>query len=75
MGATLDKIKRLEKMYLDGFGDEFMDRALDRLLTQQRTEDEAAMRVLRRDLDELERKYGFRSEEFAQRYQRGGGGR
>jgi hypothetical protein len=56
LGTTLDKIKPLEKMYLDGFGDEFMDRALDRLLTQQRTEDEAAMRVLRRGLDELVRK-------------------
>jgi hypothetical protein len=58
-------------MYLGGFGDEFIDRALDKLLSQQRVEDETALHTLRTDLDELERRYGYRSEEFSQRYQSG----
>ena len=32
MGTTLSKIKNLERIYLGGYGDDFMDRALDKLL-------------------------------------------
>jgi hypothetical protein len=71
MVATLDKIKNLERIYIDGYGDDFMDRALDKLLAQQRAEDEASQRVLKEDLEELERRYGMNSEEFAQRYRQG----
>jgi hypothetical protein len=71
MTTTLDKIRNLERIYTDGHGDDFLDRALDKLLAHQLAEDEAASRILRADLDELERKYGLRSEEFSQRYRQG----
>jgi hypothetical protein len=54
MEATLTKIKNLERIYIGGYGDDFMDRALDKLLAQQRSEDEISLRVLRADLAELE---------------------
>lgn len=71
MLATLDKIRNLERIYSDGYGDDFMDRALDKLLAQQRAEDEISWRALKMDLDELERRYSLSSEEFARRYRAG----
>lgn len=71
MGTTLTKIKNLERIYMGGYGDDFMDRALDKLLAQQRSEDEASLRVLRADLAELEQRYDMKSEEFTQRYRQG----
>jgi len=71
METTLTKIKNLERIYISGYGDDFMDRALDKLLAQQRTEDEASLRVLQADLAELEQRYAMRSDEFTQRYQNG----
>ena len=68
---TLNKIKNLERIYVSGYGDDFMDRALDKLLAQQRVEDEASLRVLRADLEELERKYGMTSDAFVQCYRQG----
>lgn len=71
MLATLDKIRNLERIYSDGYGDDFMDRALDKLLAQQRAEDEISWRALKADLEELERKYSLNSDEFARRYRVG----
>jgi predicted RNase H-like HicB family nuclease len=44
---------------------------VEALRLRVRVEDEAAKRLLRTDLDELEHKYGLRSEEFSQRYDGG----
>ena len=74
MKTTLDKIKNLERIYAGGYGDDFMDRALDKLLAQQRAEDEVSLNVLHGDLEELEQRYGMSSDEFAQRYRQGGMG-
>lgn len=71
MEATLEKIKYLEHVYVGGDGDDFMDRALRKLVAHQLAEDKAALSTLRADLVELERRYGLRSEEFAQRYRQG----
>lgn len=71
MATTLDKIRNLERIYSSGYGDEFMDRALEKLLAQQRAQDEASCRVLEADLRALERKYGLNSDEFVRRYRAG----
>jgi hypothetical protein len=71
MEATLTKIKNLERIYIGNYGDDFMDRALDKLMAQQRAEDEASLRVLQTDLAELEQRHGMQSDEFAQRYRSG----
>lgn len=71
MLATLDKIRNLERIYSDGYGDDFMDRALDKLLAQQRAEDEVSWRALKIDLEELEHRYSLSSDEFARRYRAG----
>ena len=44
---------------------------VEALRLRVRVEDEAALRILRTDLDELEHKYSLRSEEFSQRYDSG----
>jgi hypothetical protein len=74
METTLDKIRNLERIYVGGYGDDFMDRALDKLLAQQRAEDEVSLSVLHGDLEELEQRYGMSSDEFARRYRQGGMG-
>ena len=74
METTLTKIKNLERIYIGGYGDDFMDRALDKLLAQQRTEDEASLRVLQADLEEMESRYSMTSDVFMQRYSQGATG-
>ena len=49
METTLEKIKSLERIYVGGYGDDFMDRPLDKLLAQQCAEDEASLRILHGD--------------------------
>jgi len=71
METTLAKIRNLERMYISGYGDDFIDRALDKLLAQQRAEDEVSLRVLQADLEEMEQKYGMSSDEFVRRYRQG----
>jgi hypothetical protein len=71
MEATLTKIKNLERIYIGNYGDDFIDRALDKLMAQQRADDEASLRVLQADLAELEQRYGMASDVFAQGYRKG----
>ncbi len=71
MRTTLEKIRNLEQIYTGGYEDSFLDRALHKIVAHQLARDQADLRTLREDLDELERRYGMRSDEFFRRYQQG----
>ncbi len=71
MYATLEKVRNLEQIYVRGYEDDFLDRALHKILAHQVASDQTSLRTLRADLDELERRYGMRSDVFAQRYSQG----
>jgi hypothetical protein len=71
MEATLEKIRRLEQIYIKGYEDSFLDNALRKIISHQLIKDQADLKVLQQDLAELERKYGMKSEEFYERFQAG----
>jgi len=71
MKATLEKIKGLEQIYIRGYEDSFLDQALHKIVAHQLTRDQVDLSTLQEDLDELERRYGMRSDEFVHRYRQG----
>jgi len=71
MEATLERIRSLEQIYVEGYEDSFLDNALQKIISHQLAKDQADLRVLQQDLTELERQYGISSEEFYERFQAG----
>jgi hypothetical protein len=71
MEATLEKIRSLEQIYVEGYEDSFLDNALQKIISHQLARDQADLQVLQQDLAELERQYGISSEEFYERFQAG----
>jgi hypothetical protein len=71
MKATLEQIRSLEQIYIEGYEDSFLDRALHKIVAHQLARDEADLRTLRADLDEFERRYSLSSDEFFHRYRQG----
>ena len=67
----LDALRSLEHLYERGFRDAVTDAALLRVASSQAARDEAVLRDLERDLNELEQQYEMSSEEFFQRWQAG----
>jgi|Deesub1362B_J571_1020462.scaffolds.fasta_scaffold02217_2 hypothetical protein len=68
---ALEKLDVLEQILKLGLGDEFLYRALDKLVVYELMKDQEHLRILSHDLAELESKYGLSSEEFFERFQKG----
>jgi hypothetical protein len=71
MEATLERIRSLEQIYIQGYEDSFLDNALQKIISHQLAKDQADLWVLQQDLAELERQHGISSEEFYTRFQAG----
>lgn len=71
MEATLDKIRSLERLYIEGYEDSFLDRSLRKIITHQLAQDQAALEVLEKDLRDFEARYAMDSDSFFERYNRG----
>jgi hypothetical protein len=71
MPNPLVALKNLEQLYERGFRDPVTDAALLKVASSQATRDEAVLRDLEHDLQELEKQYGLSSEEFYRRWQAG----
>ena len=68
---TLENIKTLEVLYKQSYGDEFLDKALNKIISYEVSESRKQLELLQKDLVEFEEKYGFTSEEFIERFQKG----
>jgi hypothetical protein len=71
MQATLERIKSLERIYLEGYEDSFLDQSLQKIIAYQLARDRADLEVLEQDLTELEQRYSMSSEAFFRRYEQG----
>ena len=71
MSATLEQIKSLERIYTEGYADNFLDQSLQKIIAYQLARDQADLAVLEQDLHALERQYEMESDEFYRRYNAG----
>jgi hypothetical protein len=71
MQATIEQVRNLERLYIEGYEDSFIDRSLRKIISHQLARDEADLEVLSKDLSAFEQQYGMTSDEFFSRYQEG----
>lgn len=71
MEMALENIKILEVLYKRGYGDEFLDKALNKIIFYEVSESRKHLEVLQKDLMELEKKYGFSTKAFTEKFQKG----
>lgn len=64
-------IHRLQKLYNAGFHDDFLDRALRKIIEQQIHQDQTHLEQITQDLSAFEAHYSMSSDEFMSRYQTG----
>ncbi len=64
-------IERLQALYRAGFHDDFLNRALRKIIEQQIAQDTANLAQISQDLHQFERQYHLSSDEFWGRYQAG----
>ncbi|NJN65345.1 MAG: hypothetical protein HC884_00845 [Chloroflexaceae bacterium] len=69
--APQHHIERLRRRYLDGFHDDFLDRALHKIVQPQIAQDEANLSPITRVLQAFEQQYHLTSDEFWSRFQAG----
>jgi hypothetical protein len=69
--TTLEKIKRLERIYEEGYSDEFIDKTLDKILDYELYKTQENLKTLQKDLAELEGKYKMTSKDFFEKFQKG----
>jgi hypothetical protein len=62
---------RLQRLYHNGFEDQFLEAALSKILEHQRVRDEEALTRVNRELALFEQEHGLTSDEFWQRFQTG----
>jgi predicted transcriptional regulator len=71
MQATLEQIRRLERLYAEGYEDSFLDRSLRKIIAHQVARDQADLAGLEKGLAELAARYNMDFEEFYTRYREG----
>lgn len=69
--STLEKLQRLETLCASGYTDAFFDKALDKLISHQITNQQSEIEVIRGDLRDFEEKYNLDSQTFFEKYQSG----
>ena len=69
--AKLEQIRRLERLYAEGYEDSFLDRSLRKIIAHQVARDQADLAGLEKGLAELAARYNMDFEEFYTRYREG----
>ncbi|MBN1890133.1 MAG: hypothetical protein JW850_19200 [Thermoflexales bacterium] len=69
--STLTNVRRLERLYVAGFHDTFLDTALHKVIEHQIARDEADLARVEASLAQFERQYEWSSDEFWKRFQSG----
>jgi hypothetical protein len=64
-------VDRIKQLYVAGLQDDFLDRALRKIIQQQIAQDAEEMQKVNKLLTEFEQRYGMTSEEFWNRFQAG----
>lgn len=69
--TTTGNLDRLQRLYMSGYGDRFLDNALRKIVDRQIARDEADLARIEEELRGFETRYGMTSDQFWQQYQRG----
>ena len=70
-GKTLDKLRHLEDLYRRGYQSDVVDRALDKVITLERTAAQRDLADLQERLRAFEVRYQMPSDEFYRRFRAG----
>lgn len=68
---TLEKLQILETIYQEGYQNEFIDRALDKILDLERTKAQQDLSELQQQLRRFETQYHLNSQNFYRRFHQG----
>lgn len=68
---TTGSLDRLQRLFISGYGDRFLDSALRKIVDRQIARDEADLARIDEELLSFEARYGMTSDQFWQQYQHG----
>ena len=71
MQTTMKLIQNIEKIFEKGLQDEYLSRAIGKIIEHTKERTSSNVHLLRKDLSKFERKYGIPSEEFFDRFEKG----
>lgn len=69
--STINKLKKLESLYHQGYQSDIVDQALDKIIALESAQTRQELDYLRSQLIDFEREYQMNSEEFHQRFHAG----
>ena len=71
MQKTMKLIQNIEKIFERGLQDEYLSRAIRKIVEHTKERTSTDVEVLRKDLSDFEAKYGISSDEFFNRFEKG----
>ena len=71
MQVNMKLIQNIEKIFERGLQDEYLSRAIGKIVEHTKETTSSNIHLLRNDLSQFERKYGIPSEEFFNQFEKG----
>ena len=71
MAAVMFQINALEKIYQNGLEDSYLDRAINKIITYEINNAQKDIESLKKDLNELEKKFDMDSSAFFEKWESG----
>jgi hypothetical protein len=71
MQITKETIKNIGKIFEKGLQDEYLSRAIGKIMEHEKEKTSQDIQSLKRDLEQFEGRYNMASEEFFSRFERG----
>ncbi len=71
MQTTMKLIQNIEKIFERGLQDEYLSRAIGKIVEHTKERTSSNVHLLKKDLSQFEKKYGISSEKFFNRFEKG----
>lgn len=71
MNEVMSQITALDKIYRNGLEDTYLDRAINKVITHEISKNQKDIKVLKKDLSELEEKFNMDSDTFFKKWESG----
>lgn len=71
MQITKELIQNIGKIFEKGLQDEYLSRAIGKIIEHEKEKTFSDVRLLKKDLSQFEREYNISSEEFFSRFEKG----
>ena len=71
MQTTIKLIQNIEKIFERGLQDEYLSRAIGKIVEHTKERTSSNVHLLKKDLSQFEKKYGISSDKFFNRFEKG----